>query len=212
MKAKGWKRIGENILIKSKEILAIPSIVPSYCYYIQAGKVAAYSENDSGLKHVYYLYHEGEVVFAQELLRGKECKMFFETLGTVKARKITKYQLMDALKEDILMYEDVLDAAMDFCDRILDNKLNEHQGNAASRLSNLFLNLAESYGVEEDGNIVIHQKISQDFLGQLAGLHRITVVREIKKMQEKRLLYRKMPWYVIPDMNELMKYRNQQCG
>lgn len=212
VKAKCWNFIGKEIWIKSKTILAMPEMVPACCYYIQSGKVIAYSENESGLKQAYCMFKEGEIILAQELLCEKESKVYFETIETVKAYMISKCQLIDALKKDVMVYEDILDATMRFNDRLLDSRMNEQQGNAASRLSNLFLELAQSYGVEEDGDIVIHQKISQDVLGQLTGLHRVTVVREIKKMQEKKLIYRKMPWYVIPDMRGLQEYRNQQCG
>lgn len=212
VKAKCWNSIGKEVLIKSKSILVMPAMVPACCYYIQSGKVIAYSENESGLKQAYCLFQEGEIILAQELLCGKESKVYFETIETVKAFQISKCQLMDALREDVMIYEDILDAAIHFSDRILENRMTEQQGNAASKLSSLFLDLAQSYGVEEDGDIVIHQKMSQDVLGQLSGLHRVTVVREIKKMQEKKLLYRKMPWYAISDVRGLQEYRNQQCG
>lgn len=71
---------------------------------------------------------------------------------------------------------------------------------------------AGTYGVEKDGRMVIDLKMSQELLAQLAGLHRITVVREMKKMQERNLVAKQMRWYVIPNVMKLTEYRNEQMG
>lgn len=60
--------------------------------------------------------------------------------------------------------------------------------------------------------MVIDLKMSQELLAQLAGLHRITVVREMKKMQERNLVAKQMRWYVIPNVMKLTEYRNEQMG
>ena len=90
--------------------------------------------------------------------------------------------------------------------------MSRENGNAASRLSHLLLKLAGTYGVEKDGRMVIDLKMSQELLAQLAGLHRITVVREMKKMQERNLVAKQMRWYVIPNVMKLTEYRNEQMG
>lgn len=66
--------------------------------------------------------------------------------------------------------------------------------------------------MEKDGRMVIDLKMSQELLAQLAGLHRITVVREMKKMQERNLVAKQMRWYVIPNVMKLTEYRNEQMG
>lgn len=212
LKAKCWDQLGKQLKMKSGRLLGEPGMVPSCCYYIQKGKVILYAENDSGLKQAYGLMREGSLILAQDLIRGEESRLYYETVGAVQVREITRFQLMRAWEQEPEVSFDILDTVMEFTNRMLDNRLNEWKGNAASRLCSLILELAESYGVKEDSDTVIHQKLSQELMGQLTGLHRITVVREIKKMQEKRLIYRKMPWYVIPDMGGLVEYRNQQCG
>lgn len=146
------------------------------------------------------------------MLRGRENRLYYETAGKMQARKINRFQLEKALEQNPKFYSDILTTVLEFNDCLLDYKLNEQRGSAAFRLSSLFLNLAKNYGVEENGGTIIYQKFSQEILGELTGLHRITVVRELKKMREQRLIQRRMPWYVIPDLTNLAEYRNQQCG
>lgn len=212
LKSNCWQILGEELRLKSGSILAIPGMVPSCCYYIRSGNVLAYTENDNGLKNAYCMFRAGDVILENNLLRGRCNSLYFETTGRAVVRRITRFQLETALKQYPELYRDLLEAVMEFSDCLVEYKLNEQRGNAASRLSSLFLNLAKTYGIEENGNIVIRQKLSQELLGELAGLHRITVIRELKKMQERSLVLRRMPWYVIPDVMHLTEYRDQQYG
>ena len=174
--------------------------------------IAAYMENQNGLKNTYGIFQNGDIILEQDLLRAKENVLYFETIGKVRARKITGLQLEQALREEPLLYRDMLNIVMKFGDGLLEQSISRENGNAASRLSHLLLKLAGSYGVEEDGKMIIDLKMSQELLAQLAGLHRITVVREMKKMQERNLVSKKMRWYVIPNVMKLTEYRNEQMG
>ncbi len=207
-----WRRLGEEMQLKSGSILILPGIVPNHCYYIESGIITAYIENDNGLKHAYGFFQDGDVFLEQDLLRGRACDLYYETVGKVQVRKISKLQIEQALKEEPRLYEDILKAVMKFGDSLLEQSINQQNGNAASRVSNLFLDLARTYGIEKNGNVIIDLKLSQELVSQLTGLHRITVAREMKKMQERSLILRQVPRYVIPSVEKLTEYRNQQRG
>ncbi|MGN0159539.1 MAG: Crp/Fnr family transcriptional regulator [Brotaphodocola sp.] len=205
-----WDMLGEEVSLKKGMILALPGTIPACCYYIQSGTVLAYSENDHGLKSTYGVFRSGNLILEQDLMRKKESVLGYETSQKVQARKISKVQLEEALRREPMLYQDLLYALMQFEDSVLEQTLNKQEGNAASRLSTLLLNLAKDYGVEESGTIIICHKVSQEKMAQLAGLHRITVVREMKKMQEQSLVIKQIPWYVIPNVTKLTEYRDQQ--
>lgn len=205
-----WNTLGEEVSLKRGTVLALPGMIPDFCYYIQSGTVLASSENDNGLKSTYGIFRAGDLILEQDVMRRKSCVLNYEASQKVQARKISRTQLSEALKAEPALYQDILQAVMQFGDSILEQTLNKQDGNAASRLSNLLLNLAKDYGVEEEGTIIIYKKFSQERLAQLAGLHRVTVVREMKKMQEQQLVVKQVPWYTIPNMMKLTEYRNQQ--
>lgn len=212
VKSDKWKYLGNSIELKSGDILIEPGVIPTCCYYIESGMIAAYMENQNGLKNTYGIFQNGDIILEQDLLRAKENVLYYETIGKVRARKITGLQLEQALREEPLLYRDMLNIVMKFGDGLLEQSISRENGNAASKLSHLLLKLAGSYGVEEDGRMIIDLKMSQELLAQLAGLHRITVVREMKKMQERNLVSKKMRWYVIPNVMKLTEYRNEQMG
>ncbi len=212
VKLECWKQIGEGVELRNRALLITPGTVPSCCYFIEAGTVFAYIENDNGLKDAYCIFHEGDLVLEQDLIRGKENLLYYETIGKVHARRISRFQLEQALRDEPELLRDLLSATMKFGDNLLEQTWNKKNGNAASRLSNLLLNLAKTHGIEEQGTVIINLKLSQEVLAQMAGLHRITVVREMKKMREQSLIMKKIPWYVIPNLVKLKDYRNQQCG
>lgn len=207
-----WEELGEDVELKNRSLLIVPETIPAYCYYIKSGKVFAYIENSNGLKDAYCVFNEGDLFLEQDLLRGKETALYYETLGKVQARKISKLQLETALLKQPELYHDILQSAMQFGDFLIEQMLNKQSGNAASKLSNLLLNFAKTHGVEADDSVIIHMKASQEFMAQISGLHRITVVREMKKMKEQNLVMRQGSWYVIPNITKLTQYRDMQSG
>ena len=60
--------------------------------------------------------------------------------------------------------------------------------------------MADLFGEPVDGRILLNMKIRQEVIGKMTGLHRVTVVRELNKLKDCRLLFMEDGNYWIPNM------------
>ena len=69
--------------------------------------------------------------------------------------------------------------------------------------------MADLFGEPVDGRILLNMKIRQEVIGKMTGLHRVTVVRELNKLKECRLLSMEDGNYWIPNMEKLLQFRDR---
>lgn len=206
-----WQRIGDYMTLKKGEILAYPGEIPLYCYYIKTGRVIAYTVSELGMEQVFFVFEPGSTILEQYLLAGRKCRLYYKASEKTTVRKISGKQLTTAMKGNESLTMDVIESVTNFGDIALERMLLEKQGNAAVKICDVFIDMAANFGEEEcDGRMVITQKISQDMISKLAGVHRVTVVREMKKMKELGILKQEDGLYILPDLAVIQRYRNEQ--
>ena len=83
--------------------------------------------------------------------------------------------------------------------------MNEHS--AIQKVCNLLLSFADRYGVVENGEIVIRERLSQEYISNLLGINRVTVVRVMKELRERGLVERRNRYYCLCDIEQLKENR-----
>ena len=74
------------------------------------------------------------------------------------------------------------------------------------KICSQFLDFALAFGEEDGGEIVITEKLTQDKIGALSGLHRVTVSKELKSLRELGLIRVVDGYYRIKSLSALMDY------
>ena len=203
-----FTKMGEIVHLRQDQLLAVPGTCPHYCYFIRSGRVIAGTLDRSGNQRILLSFGENTLLLEQYLLTGKPSDLFYKVVENATAQKITYHDLTQAMKTNFSVTLDVLNAISDLGALAHQRQRSESETGARQKVCNQFLDFALVYGVNVNGQVLIQEKITQEKIGSLTGLHRITVTREIKKMKDCGILQQKEGLYSITSLEELVAYRD----
>lgn len=203
-------QLGETVRIKQGSVIACPQEIPGYCYYIRSGQVLAETISVNGEERVIFSFEKESIILAQYVLAGTKNPLSYRAKTEVLAQKISYLELVRGIKNSFHITIDIINAIADFSDVSLYQMLSAQDGKASVKICNQLINLAHLYGINYNGETVLTMHVSQEMLGNMTGSHRVTVNRELKKLKEKNLIYAKERFYCIPNLNELIAYRDSQ--
>lgn len=204
-----FQKMGETVQFRPEQMLAVPGCYPRYCYFIRSGRVIAGTVGGgSEDKRILLSFEQNTLLLEQYLLTGKRCDLYYKAVEKTTAQMISYHDLTYAMKADFSVTLDVLNAISDLGALAHQRQRNESSTDARQKVCNQFLDFILAFGEEMDGKIVLGEKLTQEKIGMLAGLHRITVSREIKKLKERGILNQNDGFYSISDIQDLIDYRD----
>ena len=204
-----FQKMGETVQFRPEQMLAVPGCYPRYCYFLRSGRVIAGTVSPSGSKRILLSFEKNTLLLEQYLLTGKPCELYYKAVEKTTAQMISYHDLTQAMKADFSVTLDVLNAISDLGALAHERQRAERETDARQKVCNQFLDFALAFGVEENGKIMIEEKLTQEKIGILAGLHRITVSKEIKKLKEQGILTYQGGFYFISDLHQLVAYRDR---
>lgn len=205
-----YRNLGETVRIKAGTLIIHSGDVPQYCYFIRRGRVFAGMIDKTYGERILFSLEKDTIFLAQYLLTGSCSSMFFEANTDVVAQKITYPELVQGMKSRFSVTLDIIYGMNRFNETIL-MRISDDLNEAASvKICNLFIDMADLHGEQTDIGILVNVKIKQEVVGKLTGLHRVTVVRELNKLKEKKLLISQDGRYLIPDREKLIQYRDNK--
>lgn len=151
-------------------------------------------------------FEDGSLLLEQYQLTGKPCDLYYRAVSPCTAQMISYHDLTQAMKADFSVTLDVLNAISDLGAMSLSQRMFENSADATMKICSQFLDFALAFGEEEDGEIVITEKLTQDKIGALSGLHRVTVSKELKALRERGLIRMVDGYYRISSLAALMDY------
>ena len=155
----------------------------------------------------YYNFNEaGSLVMEANILLERDTPVSFVAITDVKARAISREELLRALKEDDALALEIMTSLSYKFMAAMDQVREATQCNVAWKVCNLLLTFAERYGVPYDGKTLIKEKISQQMMANLLGVNRITMVRAIKELREMGLIEQVNGFYCIRDKERMQKF------
>lgn len=202
-----FSNLGKPVSFTKGEIVAQAGRHPSCCYYVLEGRMMAFEYTTTTGERYYNFNEAGSLVMEANILLERDTPVSFVAVTNVKARAISRDELLIALKEDdgTLALEIMASLSYKFM-AAMDQVREATQCNVAWKVCNLLLTFAERYGVPYDGKTLIKEKISQQMMANLLGVNRITMVRAIKELREIGLIEQVNGFYCIRDRERMQEF------
>ena len=86
----------------------------------------------------------------------------------------------------------------------------EQEHSATEKVCNLLLAYAGRYGVADSDGTMIREKLSQEYIANLLGLNRVTVVRVMKDLKQQGLVEKKNGYYYLYHIEQMYDYKDEK--
>ncbi|MDO4313662.1 MAG: Crp/Fnr family transcriptional regulator [Eubacteriales bacterium] len=206
------EELGRKKQFPKNYLLAEAGSKTGLCYVVISGRVISYEYSEGGEERIYSVNEAKSVLLEENLLFGYEVPVNIRTVTDSELICISRQALLNALSENSEVALDIMQSlSMKLLSSVEQMKcINEHS--AMQKVCNLLLIFAERYGVLENGEVIIREKLSQEYISSLLGLNRITVVRVIKELKEQGLVEKKKGCYCLCDVEQLMESKMIRTG
>lgn len=201
-----FQRLGEPVEFRADQLIAVPGMYPRYSYFLKTGRVIAGIVNSANNQRLMLSFEEDSLLLEQYQLTGKPCDLYYRAVTDCTAQMISYHDITQAMKADFSVTLDILGAISDLGAMSLQQRMFENASDATEKVCGQFLDFALAFGEEEGGGVVITERLTQEKIGALSGLHRVTVSRELKKLRDRGLIRLQDGLYHIPNLNELINY------
>ena len=199
------KKLGELKKYPADCLLAAAGTYTRYCYVVVSGRVISSEYSESGEERIYSVNEKDSLILEENLLFGYKVPVNIRTITETEVVRINRSSLAAAIQGNPSLAMDILQSlSIKYLSSVEQMKcINEHS--AVQKVCNLLLNFAERYGDEENGSIVIREKLSQEYISSLLGLNRITVVRVMKELKEQGLVEKKKGYYYLHNVEQMQE-------
>lgn len=188
-----FQRLGEPVEFRADQLIAVPGMYPRYSYFLKTGRVIAGIVNSANNQRLMLSFEEDSLLLEQYQLTGKPCDLYYRAVTDCTAQMISYHDITQAMKADFSVTLDILGAISDLGAMSLQQRMFENASDATEKVCGQFLDFALAFGEEEGGGVVITERLTQEKIGALSGLHRGLI-----RLQDGL--------YHIPNLNELINY------
>ena len=206
---KRLEKLGERRTFREGTVLVRQGEKPTFCYVIISGKIAAVEYTFDGAERVYNLNEAGSVLLEEDVLFDWYSQVEFKVIRRAELVCISKSSLLTAIMSDPEAAMDIIQSVSTKFVAAMDQLRYTNHYNAEWRICDLLMTYADFYGVEYDGKILIHEKISQQTMSNLLGINRITAVRSIKNLKDMGLIEQINGYYCIRDDQKLRRHQQR---
>lgn len=189
-------------LYKGQSIMAAEKDSPDI-FWIEQGIIRMYQITDDGDELTLHLFRAPSFFPMMTYLSHRPTNYYFQAVDEVIARKAPGKAVEQLLKQN----NDVLfDLTTRFANGITGLLLRIEElaaPHAQQRLTSLLLYLAQTFGHEHEGHIIIDLRLSHDDLAAWIGSARETVSRQMEKLEKDGVLAKQNRQLVIFDLQAL---------
>lgn len=197
------QRLGSPVSLEKNQILCKAGDIPDSCYYICRGKIVAYEYTLSGSEHIFSINRPGELILAPSMVVTHPLLLDFKADMPTTLIRIRREDMFQVIAENpefstMLIYSLSL--------RLVSIIEHSRQRSVPWRVCNLLLSMAERFGAEYDGKVLIRKKISQQAMANTLRANRVTIARAIRSLKEQGLVESINGLYCIRDTDKLRQY------
>ena len=200
--------MGSEIDLPKNHLLQKAGNVPDNCYVLRQGRIACYEYTADGREYYFNMIEEGTLLFETAIILDRYLTTNFKALTDCKLVKIPRQTLIDAIMSDPAVAMSLLRSVSE---KFLSMSEQIRESNCRSadwKVCNLLLTLANKYGVNYDGKIMITEKISQQQLANTLRINRVTVNRVLTKLKNIGHLEQINGLLCIRSLEKLRRYRD----
>lgn len=188
---------------KSGDIILRPDDIPSGIYYIEKGFVKVYSITEEGDEKLHVIYKPRELFPLIWVFKGITKDIFYEALGDVILRRLSKNIFLKLVKEDNLSLLSLIDRIIALFDIHVDRIDNLELTKSYPRLVARLLFLAKRFGKIRGKKIIIEVPIAHKDIANSINMTRETASRELERLEKLGLIKYQDHLIVITDISKL---------
>lgn len=204
--ASRYERLGTTIAIPKNCILHQAGDRPDACYWIKKGRVMSFEYTAGGEERIYNIIDAGSLLLEANVLLHRPLTLSFLTLQPCILVRIPGEALFADIASSPEAALDLLQSVSGKFLSMVDQVRDSSNHNATWNVCNMLLILAERYGAEYDGKILINERISQKMLAGMLRINRVTVVRIFSELKNLGMLEQINGYYCIRSEQVLRKH------
>lgn len=201
------KQLGESRKYPKNTVIIQEGEIPSCCYLVLSGQVVAAKETQEGNELFFYLMEENSLCGEANMLFHRALPVMFRTTVTSELVCIREHVLRAAMEKDPELAMAVFECVADKFFEAMDENAKMKSHSATWLLCDLLITFARQYGIAYDDKILIHKKISIEYITNLLGVNRATTVRAIRKLKDMNLLENINGFYCIRGIEQLQRHQ-----
>lgn len=198
---RGWEQLiglGEPVSYPKNTIVVEADDSIRWCYLVISGRVISKEYTSEGTEHIFNIFEDGSLFLESNLLLRAPSAVVFQSMEPCELIRIDRPSLVRAMDEKKEISHFVFESISYKYYSAMDQLRQNYDHDAAWKLYNMLLIMADSYGVpRENGWVQIDLKISQQMLSSLLSVNRVTVSKILREMKEMRLIELVNGYYCI---------------
>lgn len=172
---------------------------PPGIIFLETGNVGQYDIAESGQKIMLNIFKPGSFFPMSWAINKNENLYFFEALTDLECRIAPVAEVVELLKTNSDITIDLLSRVYRGTDGLLKRIAELMVGTARTRLTLELLISANRFGkINDDGSVRINTKTTE--LAQRTGLARETISRELKKLEQEKIISHIKSQIIIKDL------------
>lgn len=179
---------------------------PSGIFFLEKGIVRQYAVSKDGNEMTLNLYKPGTFFPMSYALNNNSNQYNFEVVDVATVRIAPFEAVVNFLKKEPDVLFDLVKRVFSGLDGLLSHVEQLMFGKAQARLIMALIIMAKRFGIVQEGNITLSQKLTHQDVAALVGLSRETVSRELMHLKQRKLLDYANNSITIFDVKKLEQY------
>jgi len=192
-------------LPKDHQLYEIGSL-PDKCYLIRKGSIVSFKYTYTGQEHIFSTEEQGSLILLPSIILEHRVMLNFKTIEPSDLISIGRKELIDEITSDPgFAVQTIHILSQKFID-VYERFLAESNHIDTWKLCNLLLSLADKYGTDYEGKVLVAHKYSQQKMANVLHVNRTTIARAVKELTDMGLLERVNDYYCIRDIEKFNKH------
>jgi CRP/FNR family transcriptional regulator len=162
------------------------------------GRVASMEYAADGSEHLFNFFEDGSLFLESNLLFEAPAAVWFRTMRASVLSRISLERLFRAMREDPKIGLFLLRSMSYKYYSAMDQIRNFYNYDASWKIMNLLQLMAVNFGSVKGEWVVIDMKITQQTIGNMLGINRVTVGKVLKELMEVELVMIINGKYCVP--------------
>lgn len=176
--------MGPEISLPKNHLLQKAGNIPDSCYVLKKGRIACCEYTADGRECYFNINEEGSLLFEAAIILERCLTLNYKAMTDCTLIKIPRQVLLDAVVSDPAVAIDLLSSVSEKFISVTEQIRESNYRSADWKVCNLLLTLADKYGVNYDGKVMISERISQQQLANTLRINRVTVNRSLTKLKD----------------------------
>ncbi|MEG2338086.1 MAG: Crp/Fnr family transcriptional regulator [Clostridium sp.] len=197
----------ENHIYKKNKVIFSEGDTGKTLYLVSEGKVKLYKYTSDGREQILHILSEGDFFGELNLLKESTYGFYAKAIEDCRLCTLGKDELREIISSDPQIGIKILEVIGDRLTKLESLAQNLATKDVDSRFAYLLTELADKYGIKENGKITINLPLSREDMASYIGVARETISRKLKKFQEEGLITLETSKKItINDINLIQEY------